>query len=131
MYTYSLIVDRKSYTLPAKNIRLVEEMERVAHIDSIRGMSTRDKFEEILRFIVDTLGESNAKGVLGSVSVDEVDLSAVTVTFRMIVDAYNKPIADYNARKSSEVFASIPTDKLDKVSKLMEVAKEAVDDQSR
>lgn len=131
MYTYSLIVDRKSYTLPPKNIRLVEEMERVSRVDSIRGMSTRDKFEEILRFIVGTLGEHNAKEILGSVSIDEVDLSTVTITFRMIVDAYNKPISDYNTKKNNEVFASIPSDKIEKMSKLMEAAKEAADDQSR
>lgn len=128
MYTYSLIVDRKSYNLPPKNIHLVEDMERVANVDSIRGLSTRNKFEEILRFIVDTLGENNAKEVLGSVSVDEVDLSMVTVTFRMIVDAYNKPINDYNSRRNSEVLASIPIDKLDKVSKMMEMAREASSD---
>lgn len=131
MYTYSLIVDRKSYTLPPKNIRLVEEMERVASVDTIRGMSTRNKFEEILRFIVDTLGENNAKEILHSVSVDEVDLSMVTVTFRMIIDAYNKPIADYNAKKSNEAFAGIPTDKIREVSKLMEIARDTANDQPR
>lgn len=128
MYTYSLVVNRKSYTLPAKNLRLVEEMERVAHVDSVRGMSTRDKFEEILKFIVDVIGEDGAKEVLGSISIEEVDLSAVTVTFRMIVDAYNKPITDYNTKKSNEVLSSIPSDKIEKVTKLMEAAKEASND---
>lgn len=122
MYTYTLIVDRKSYTLPPKNIRLVEEMERVSLVDTVRGLSTRSKFEEILKFIVDTLGENNAKEILNSVSVDEVDLSMVTVTFRMIVDAYNKPIVDYNAKRSNEVFSAIPSDKIEKVTKLMEAA---------
>jgi hypothetical protein len=125
MYTYSLIVDRKSYNLPPKNIRMVEEMERVSRIDSVHGLSTRGKFEEILGFIVDTLGEDNAKAVLGSVSVDEVDLSVVTVTFRMIVDAYNKPITDYNTKRNNELFASLPSDKIDRVTKLMEVAEVA------
>ena len=128
MYTYSLVANRRSYTLPAKNLRLVEEMERVSRIDSVRGMSTRDKFEEILKFIVDVIGEDGAKEVLGSVSVEEVDLSAVTVTFRMIVDAYNKPIADYNAKKSNEILSSIPSDKIEKVTKLMEAANAASDD---
>lgn len=128
MYTYSLVVNRKSYTLPAKNLRLVEEMERVSRIDSVRGMSTRDKFEEILTFIVNTLGEDNAKEVFGSVSVEEVDLSEVTVTFRMIVDAYNKPITDYNTKKSNEVLSSISSDKIEKVTKLMDVAKVTIDD---
>lgn len=122
MYTYSLIVDRKSYNLPPKNIGVVEEMERVSRIDSVHGLSTRNKFEEILKFIVGILGEDNAKAVLGSVSVDEVDLSAVTVTFRMIVDAYNKPINDYNTKKNNEIFAGLPSDKIEKVTKLMEAA---------
>lgn len=128
MYTYSLNVDRKTYTLPPKNLRVVEEMDRVAQVDSIRGMSIREKFEVILRFIVDLVGEANATEILGSTLVEEVDLSSVTVVFRMIVDAYNKPIADYNARKSNEVFSSIPSDKIDKITRLAEVAKDVADD---
>ena len=128
MYTYSLNVERKTYTLPAKNIRVVEEMDRVAQVDNIRGMSVRDKFNVILGFIIDLLGEANAKEILGSTLIEEVDPSMVTITFRMIVDAYNKPIADYNARKSSEMFSSIPTDKLEKITKLAEVAKDIPND---
>lgn len=128
MYTYSLVVDRKSYALPAKNLRLVEEMDRVYHIDSVNNMSLRNKFEEILKFIVDTLGEESTKEVLGSVSVDEVDLSMVTITFRMIVDAYNKPITEYNARRNNEMFSSIPSEKIEKVTKLMEAAQNMPND---
>lgn len=127
MYNYSLVVERKSYTLPPKGINLVEEMERVAQIDSIRGMSTRSKFEEILKFIVAVVGEDNAKEIFGSTSIEEVDLSMVTVVFRMIVDAYNKPIADYNAKKGNELLAAIPGDKIERISELMKVAKEASD----
>lgn len=128
MYIYSLVVDRKSYSLPPKNIYLVEEMERVSRVDSVRGMSTRNKFEEILGFIVKAVGEENAREMLGSTSIDEVDLSAVTVVFRMIVDAYNKPITDYNTKKSNEILSSISGDKIDKISKLMEVAKDTSND---
>lgn len=128
MYTYSLNVDRKSYPLPPKNLRVVEEMDRVAQVDTIRGMSIRDKFDTILRFIVDLIGEANTNEIFGSTLVEEVDLSAVTVVFRMIVDAYNKPVADYNARKSNEVFSSIPSDKIDKITKLAEVARDVTDD---
>lgn len=128
MYAYSLNVDRKSYTLPPKNLRVVEEMDRVAQVDTIRGMSVRDKFNTILQFIVDLVGEANANEIFGSTSIEEVDLSMVTVVFRMIVDAYNKPITDYNNRKSNEVFSSIPSDKIDKITRLAEVAREVTDD---
>lgn len=128
MFTYSLNVERKTYTLPAKSIRVVEEMDRVAQVDNIRGMSVRDKFNVIMQFIIDLIGEANTKEILGSTSVEEVDLSMVTITFRMIVDAYNKPIADYNTRKSNEMFSSIPSDKIEKITKLAEVAREASHD---
>lgn len=124
MYSYSLVVDRKSYTLPSKNIYLVEEMERIALIDSVHGLSTREKFNEILKFIVTAVGEDNAKEIFGSVVLEEIDLSAITIVFRMIVDAYNKPIVDYNTRKGNEVLSSIPSDKIDKLSKLVDVVKE-------
>jgi hypothetical protein len=128
MYTYSLVIDRKSYGLPSKSIYIVEEMERIARIDSVRGMSTRAKFEGILQFIASVVGEDNAKEILGSIAIDEVDLSMVTIVFRMIVDAYNKPINDYNTRKNNELLSSIPGDKIEKMSKLMEMAKEVGDD---
>ena len=128
MYTYSLNVDRKSYTLPNKTLRIVEEMDRVVQVDAVRGMSIRDKFDTILRFIVDLVGEENANEIFGSTLVEEVDLSMVTVVFRMIVDAYNKPITDYNNRKSNEVFSSLPSDKIERITKLAEVARDVVDD---
>jgi hypothetical protein len=128
MYTYSLNVERKTYTLPPKTIYVVEEMDKVAQVDSIRGMSVREKYNVILGFIVNLLGEANAKEILGSTLVEEVDPSVVTITFRMIVDAYNKPIADYNARKSNDIFSGIPMDKLEKMTKLAEAAEKVARD---
>ena len=128
MYTYSLTVDRKVYTLPPKNLHVVEDMDRVAQVDNMQGMSVRDKFNMILKFIIDLIGEDNTREILGSTLVEEVDLSMVTITFRMIVDAYNKPIADYNARKSNEIFSSIPSEKIEKITKLAEVARETIND---
>lgn len=128
MYTYSLNIERKTYTLPAKTILVVEDMDRVAQVDNIRGMSVRDKYNVILEFIINLLGDTNTREILGSTLIEEVDPSMVTIVFRMIVDAYNKPIADYNARKSNEIFAGIPSDKIDKITKLAEVAKSVSND---
>jgi hypothetical protein len=46
----------------------------------------------------------------------------------MIVDAYNKPITDYTTRKSNDLFASIPSEKIEKITKLAEVAKDVSSD---
>lgn len=128
MYTYSLTVERKNYILPPKNIKVVEEMDRVSQVDSIRGMPVRERFNTILQFIIEIVGEDNTKEIFGSTLIEEVDLSMVVVVFRMIVDAYNKPIADYNARKSNDVFSNIPSDKIDKIVKLAEVVQETSND---
>lgn len=128
MYTYSLTVERKNYSLPPKNLRIVEEMDRVSQVDNIRGIPVRDKFDTILKFVIDTIGEENTKEIFGSILIEEVDLSMVVVVFRMIVDAYNKPITDYNARKNNEIFSSIPSEKIDKITKLAEVAMDVTND---
>lgn len=124
MYTYSLNIDRKIYTLPPKSIHIVEEMDRVLQVDHVSGMSIRDKYDTILKFIIELIGEANTNEILGSINIEEVDPSMVTITFRMIVDAYNKPLADYNARRSADIFSGIPNDKIDRITKLAEVAKE-------
>lgn len=124
MYTYSLSINRKTYNLPPKSIRIVEDMDKVAQVDHNGNMSIRDKYDTILKFNIELLGETNANEIFGSMDIEEVDPSLVTIVFRMIVDAYNKPLIDYNARKSADIFSSIPSDKIDKITKLAEVAKE-------
>lgn len=109
---YTVIVNGQSYDLPKKTMKVVEEMDKVAQVDNVKGIGIRDKFKALFDFIGGLVGKEAAKEILGSDKLDEVDLSEVTLTFAKIKDAYDKPLEDYNTDKSFQKLNSIPTDKI-------------------
>jgi hypothetical protein len=109
---YTVIINGQSYDLPKKTMKVVEEMDKVAQIDNVKGIGIRDKFKALFDFISNLVGKENAKEILGSDKLDEVDLSEVTLAFAKIKDAYDKPLEDYNTDKSFQKLNSIPTDKI-------------------
>ena len=109
---YTVIVNGQSYDLPKKTIKVVEEMDKVAQIDNVKGLGIRDKFKALFDFIGGLVGKEAAKEILGSDKLDDVDLSEVTLTFAKIKDAYDKPLEDYNTDKSFQKLNSIPTEKI-------------------
>lgn len=118
---YTVIINGQSYDLPKKTMKVVEEMDKVAQIDSVKGLSIREKFKKLYDFIVSLVGKENAVEILGSEKLDEVDLSEVTLTFKKILDAYEKPLSDYEIEKSNSKFSNYP---LDKIVELAKVAKD-------
>jgi len=109
---YTVIINGQSYDLPKKTMKVVEEMDKVAQIDNVKGIGIRDKFKALFDFIGGLVGKETAKEILGSDKLDDVDLSEVTLTFVKIKDAYDKPLEDYNTDKSFQKLNSIPTDKI-------------------
>lgn len=109
---YTVIVNGQSYDLPKKTMKVVEEMDKVAQIDNVKGLGIRDKFKALFDFIGGLVGKEAAKEILGSDKLDEVDLSEVTLAFAKIKDAYDKPLEDYNTDKSFQKLNSIPTDQI-------------------
>ena len=109
---YTIIVDGRSYDLPKKTLSVMEKMDDVMKVDSVKGYSVRQKFEKIHRFIKDLVGDDNAKEILGSDNITEIDLSEVTLTAKKIIDAYDKPITDYDLEKSMRKIEGIPIDKI-------------------
>lgn len=118
---YTVIINGQSYDLPKKTMKVVEEMDKVAQIDSVKGLSIREKFKKLYDFIVSLVGKENAVEILGSEKLDEVDLSEVTLTFKKILDSYEKPLSDYEIEKSNSKFSNYP---LDKIVELAKVAKD-------
>src|SRR5574344_1584239 len=109
---YTVIVNGQSYDLPKKTMKVVEEMDKVAQIDTVKGIGIRDKFKALFDFIGGLVGKENAKEILSSDKLDEVDLSEVTLTFKKIMDAYDKPLTDYQADKVREKFSNLPIDQI-------------------
>lgn len=109
---YTVIINDRSYDLPKKTLAVTEELEKTAKIDDVKNLSTREKYKKVLDCIVSLIGADNVKETLGSTDINEVDLSEVTIAFRKIVDAYNKPVQDYNMASSLGSLDSLPIGRL-------------------
>ncbi len=109
---YTVILHNHSYDLPAKTLTLAEKLDNAGQVDSKAGLSTREKYKIVLNCVIDILGRDAVKEALGSDKLDEVDLSEVTLAFRKIVDAYNKPLEEYNANMNRASLETLPIDQL-------------------
>ena len=119
---HTVIVNGRSYNLPKKNINIASKLDEILKIDSVRGLSIRQKFERLYEFVKDVLGEDIAKEILGTDNLDEIDLSELTIIVRKIVDAYEKPILDYQADCNREKLSRLPLQQLENISKFAESA---------
>lgn len=109
---YTVILHSHSYDLPAKTLAVTEKIEHAGSVDGMAGLSTREKYKIVLDCIIDLLGQDAVKEALGSAKLTEVDLSEVTLTFRKIVDAYNKPLEEYNANTNRAALDNLPIDQI-------------------
>lgn len=114
---YTIIANKKSYKLPQKTIAVMEKLDEVVKVDSIKEMNLRSKFETLHEAIKDFLGEETAEEILGSSDLEKVDLSEITLTIRKIVDAYDKPIQDYQDEKMRKSLSGVQLEKILSLSK--------------
>lgn len=114
---YTIISDdMQSYDLPSKTLKVVEKIEDIIKTDARRDLSIREKYKKIHSFVIDILGKDVAKEILGGDKLDEIDMSVLSITCKKIMDAYDKPVEDYNRSKVQQSLDEIP---LDKVSELI------------
>ena len=119
---HTVIVNGRSYDLPKKNINIANKLDEVLKVDAIKGLTVRQKFEKLHKFSKDVLGEENTKEILGTDNIEEVDLSDLTIMVRKIVDAYEKPISDYQAERNREQLSRLPLQQLESITKVADVA---------
>lgn len=117
---YTIIVNEQSYDLPPKKLAVAKELDAVLKVDTVKGLSVEQKFEKLHAFMKNLVGEEAAKEMFGSDSLEEIDLAELTLAVKKVVDAYDKPITDYEADKSRKEFDKIPIDKLLSISKAAE-----------
>lgn len=114
---YTLIIGSRSYDLPKKTMTVVEKLDKVSNIDSVKGISLQEKFTVVFNTVSDFVGAENAKEIFGSSDVREVDLTEVTIAMQKIIDAYDKPLNDYESEKSRRKLDALPIEKLVAISK--------------
>lgn len=111
---YTVIIDDRSYDLPKKTLAVTEMLDKAADVDKLK-IPTRDKYKRVLDCIVAILGQENTAEALGSTDLNELDLTDITITFRKIVDAYNKPVQDYVNASGFGALSSFPIEELTKL----------------
>ena len=119
---HTAILNNRSYDLPKKTIGIANKLDEVLKVDSVRGLSIRQKYEKLHVFVKDVLGEDAAREILGTENLDEVDLSELTIAVRKIIDAYEKPITEYQMEKNREKLAGIPMKQIEALTKAASTA---------
>lgn len=117
---YTIIINGQSYDLPKKTVSVMEKMDEVLKVDLVKGYTVRQKFEKLHGFIKGIVGDENAKEMFGSDDIAEIDMSELTLTVKKIVDAYDKPITDYDAEKSRNKLNELPVEKIISIAKAAE-----------
>ena len=109
---YTIIVNGRSYDLPKKTLSVVEKLDEVLKVDSVKGMTVKQKFDKLHAFMKELVGVDNVAEMFGSETLAEIDLSELTLAVRKVVDAYDKPLIDYDAEKNASKFDNLPIDKI-------------------
>lgn len=114
---HTIIVNNKCYELPKKTVAIAEKLDNALKVDSIAGLSVKDKFKILHDFVKEMVGNENAAEMLGSEDLNEIDTSELAVIVLKINDAYEKPMNEYQAGRMQAKIASIPFDKLTSMTK--------------
>lgn len=125
MHEYTIIAGDRSYSLPKKTLKVMETLNRVIQIDNQPNMTLKEKFRAAFDFVADSIGRENAVEILGSDSLEEVDLSEVTITFQKIREAYEKPVKDFQNEQNADGIRGL--EGLDEISRLADAAEKIIE----
>ena len=120
---HTAILNGRSYDLPKKTMVIANMLDEILKIDSIKGLSIRQKYEKLHVFMKEIIGDDATKEILGTSNLDDVDLSELTISVRKIIDAYEKPIADYQIERNREQLSRLPLQQLETITKVADKAK--------
>lgn len=122
---YTIISDdMQSYDLPGKTLKVVEKIEDVLKNDARKDLSIREKYKRLHAFVVDILGKEVAKEFLGTDKLDDMDLSVLSITAKKIMDAYDRPVDEYNRNRVQQSIDEIPLDKVTELIKATDSMKD-------
>ena len=125
MMIYTIISDdMQSYDLPGKTLKIVEKIEDVLKNDARKDLSIREKYKRLHTFVVDILDKEVAKEFLGTDKLDEMDLSVLSITAKKIMDAYDRPVDEYNRNRVQQTIDEIPLDKVTELIKATDSMKD-------
>ena len=109
---YTIIASNgQSYDLPAKTIGVMDSLNNILKIDQT-DLGLKQKYQKILEFAVNVLGNEAVKEILGSDKVNDIDVGELELIILKIKAAYDKPIEEYRTEQLENSLEGIPTEKL-------------------
>lgn len=109
---YTIIASNgQSYDLPAKTIAVMDSLNNILKIDQT-DLGLKQKYQKILEFAVNVLGDEAVKEILGSDKVNDIDVGELELIILKIKAAYDKPIEEYRTEQLENSLEGIPTEKL-------------------
>ena len=109
---YTIIASNgQSYDLPTKTIAVMDSLNNILKIDQT-DLGLKQKYQKILEFAVNVLGDEAVKEILGSDKVNDIDVGELELIILKIKAAYDKPIEEYRAEQLENSLEGIPTEKL-------------------
>lgn len=109
---YTVFINNRNYELPKKTLDVVSRLDEVLKIDSVNGLSVRQKYEKLYEFMIFLVGREKVMEMFGSEDLDEVDLSELTIAVQKVADTYDKYVMEYGLEKSMKTLDKIPFQKL-------------------
>lgn len=109
---YTVIINNRSYELPKKTLAVMEKLDDVLKVDSVKGLSVKQKYEKIHTFVKDIFGEEKAVEMLGSDNLSELDTSELALIVIKVNEAYEKPVTDYKQEMTMRRFSGLPIEKM-------------------
>lgn len=117
---HTAIINGRSYDLPKKTLIIAGKLDDILRVDSANGLSVRQKYEKLHNFVKEIIGKEESESIFGSDILDEIDLSELTIATRRIIDAYEKPIADYQMEQNIEKLNQLPIRQMESITKMAE-----------
>ncbi len=120
---YTVIINSRSYDLPPRTIAVLEELDEMSRIDDRKDLSVREKFSRLFKFITKLVGKDNALQILGSDDFTKVDTAEITLAFQKIVDAYQRPVREYQLTQAQMAIGDLPIEELKALKGLLDAQK--------
>lgn len=110
---YSIIIESKSYDLPAYSFGIAEKIEKQEILNKSNA-KFREKCKSMYDFLVEVLGKTTINDLLGE--FNNVEPNLLNLTYLKVISAYNNPIKEYS---NENALNSLSDDKLDKLINLL------------
>ena len=117
---YAVIINDRSYELAKKTLSVMNKLDEVLRVDSKKELSVRQKYEKLYEFMKCVAGKEECKEMFGSDKLEEIDLSELTIAVRKVVDAYDKPVMEYEMEKTVGKLEQMPMAQLNSIAKTMQ-----------